>query len=135
MGMRVPGYWRNMPFLYRLAGWKCVHCGAFHHYKPVVCRRCRSKEFAQVELPGSGRLIAYTVVKSPPKEFERCAPYAIGLIELEDGTKILSQLTDFKENELRDDIRVEAVFRRVRINGEQGIIEYGYKFRPALSRS
>ena len=134
--MRVTGYWRNISFLYRLAGWKCTHCGAFHHhYKPVICRRCRSREFTQVELPGSGRLRAYTVIRSPPKEFERYAPYSIGLIELEDGTKILSQLTDFKEDELRDGIRVEAVFRRVRVNGEQGIIEYGYKFRPVLSRS
>jgi uncharacterized OB-fold protein len=133
--MRVPGYWRNMPFLYRLAGWRCVHCGAFHNYKPVVCRRCRSKEFTQVELPSSGRLIAYTMIRSPPKEFERYAPYAIGLIELEDGTRILSQLTDFKEDELKDEAHVEAVFRRVRVDGEQWVIEYGYKFRPALRQS
>lgn len=133
--MRVSGYWRNMPFLYRLAGWKCAHCGAFHNYKPVVCKRCRSREFAQTELPGSGRLIAYTIVRFPPKEFVQVAPYAIGLIELDDGTRIISQLTDFREDELRDGARVEAVFRRIRVNGDQGIIEYGYKFRPALRRS
>ncbi len=133
--MRIPGYWRNTQFFYRLAGWKCVHCGAFHHYKPVVCKRCGSREFAQAELPSSGKLITYTIVRSPPRGFELFAPYAIGLIELEDGTRILSQLTDFKENELKDEIKVEAVFRRVRINGDQGIIEYGYKFRPALRRS
>lgn len=124
-----------MPFLYRLVGWKCIHCGAFHMHRPVICKRCRSREFAQVELPGSGKLITYTIVRSPPKEFELTTPYAIGLIELDDGTRVISQLTDFKEDELKDGARVEAVFRKVRVDGDQGIIEYGYKFRPAIRRS
>jgi len=130
--MRVPGYWRSFPFIYRLSGWRCNHCGAFHPSRPIVCRRCRSKEFSETELPRSGRLLAYTVVRSPPRGFSDLSPYAIGLIELDDGTKILSQLTDFQEDELKEEIRVEAVFRRIRVNGEQGIIEYGYKFRPAV---
>ena len=130
--MRVPSYWRKMPFLYRLSGWRCDHCGAFHQSRPVICRRCRSRRFSEVELPKSGKLIAYTIVRSPPREFSEVSPYAIGLIELDDGSRILSQLTDFQEDELKEGIRVEAVFRRVRVNGEQGLIEYGYKFRPAL---
>jgi len=130
--MRVPIYWRNIPFNYRLAGWRCNRCGTFHHNKPVVCRRCRSKEFTQVELPKKGKLLAYTVVNSPPKEFAQFAPYIIGVVELEDGTRILAQLTDFKDDELKEGVRVEAVFRKLKVNGEQGIIEYGYKFRPAV---
>ena len=130
--MRVPRYWRNLSFKYRLVGWRCNHCGTFHHIKPIVCKRCRSRDFTEVELPKTGRLIAYTVVNSVPKEFNDSSPYLIGLIELDDGTRIISQLTDFKEDELREGARVEAVFRRIRVNGEQGIIEYGYKFRPSI---
>ncbi len=130
--MRVPRYWRNLPFNYRLAGWRCNHCGTFHHSRPVICKRCRSKEFTEVELPKTGRLITYAIVNSPPKEFSRFSPYAVGVIELEDGTRILAQLTDFKDEELKDGVKVEAVFRKIRVNGEQDIIEYGYKFRPAL---
>ena len=130
--MRVPSYWRNMPFIYRLSGWRCEHCGAFHPTKPLLCRRCRSRRFSEVELPRTGKLIAYTVLRSPPKEFRDFAPYAIGLIELDDGTRVLAQLTDFRDEELREGVRVEAVFRRVRVNGEEGLIEYGYKFRPVI---
>jgi len=130
--VRVPRYWRNLSFKYRLVGWKCNHCGTFHHSKPIVCKRCRSRDFMEVELPKTGRLIAYTIVNSAPKEFNDSSPYIIGLIELDDGTRIISQLTDFKEDELREGVRVEAVFRRIRVNGEQGIIEYGYKFRPTI---
>ncbi len=130
--MRVPSYWRSMPFTYRLSGWRCEHCGAFHPIKPLLCRRCRSRRFSEVELPRTGKLIAYTVLRSPPKEFRDFAPYAIGLIELDDGTRVLGQLTDFKDEELREGVRVEAVFRRIRVNGEEGLIEYGYKFRPVI---
>ena len=132
--MRVPGYWRSFPFLYRLSGWRCNHCGAFHQSRSLTCKRCRSRDFSEAELPKNGKLIAYTVVRYPPSEFNEFSPYAIGLIELDDGTRILSQLTDFQEGELKEGIRVEAVFRKVRLNGEQGVIEYGYKFRPATKR-
>ena len=131
--MRVPRYWRNIPFKYRLAGWRCNHCGTFHRNKPVVCKRCGSKDYVETELPKTGKLIAYTIVKFAPKEFSEMAPYAIGLIELDDGTRIVSQLTDFREEELREGMRVEAVFRRIRVNGEQGVIEYGFKFRPVTT--
>jgi len=131
--MRAPIYWRNLPFRYRLAGWRCNHCGTFHHARPVLCKRCRSRDFSEAELPKTGRLIAYTILSSAPREFGELSPYAIGLIELDDGTRILSQLTDFREDELREGVRVEAVFRRIRVNGEQGLIEYGYKFRPVTA--
>ncbi|RLG08718.1 MAG: transcriptional regulator [Thaumarchaeota archaeon] len=130
--MRVPRYWRNIPFRYRLVGWRCNHCGTFHQTKPITCKRCRFRDFTEVELPKTGKLITYTVVRSPPKEFSFTSPYVIGLVELEDGTRILAQITDFQEDELREGMKVEAVFRKIRVNGEQGIIEYGYKFRPAI---
>lgn len=130
--MRVPRYWRNIPFRYRLVGWRCNHCGTFHQNRPIICKRCRHREFTEIELPKTGKLIAYTIVQSTPKEFSLISPYAIGLVELEDGTRILTQLTDFQEGELREGLKVEAVFRKIRVNGEQGIIEYGYKFRPMI---
>ena len=131
--MRVPRYWRNLPFVYRLAGWRCVECGAFHPTKPVVCSRCRSGEFQEAELPKTGRLLAFTVLRNPPKGFEEQAPYIMGLVELDDGTRLVAQIVDVEEGELEADIRVEAVFRRLRSNGEKDVIEYGYKFRPALA--
>ncbi|MCX8187444.1 MAG: Zn-ribbon domain-containing OB-fold protein [Nitrososphaeria archaeon] len=130
--MRVPRYWRNIPFRYRLVGWRCNHCGTFHQEKPIICKRCRHRELYEVELPKTGKLVAYTIVQSTPKEFNLVSPYAIGLVELDDGTRILAQLTDFREDELREGLRVEAVFRKIRVDGEQGIIEYGYKFRPLI---
>lgn len=131
--MRIPRYWRSTPFNYRLSGWGCLKCGTFHHYKPIVCRRCRSREFGEAEAPRRGRLLAYTFLKNPPKGFEEQAPYIIGLVELTDGTRILSQIVDVSVEELKPGIEVEAVFRKIRAEEESGIIEYGYKFRPLIA--
>ncbi|MCD6408836.1 MAG: OB-fold domain-containing protein, partial [Candidatus Verstraetearchaeota archaeon] len=50
-----------------------------------------------------------------------------------DGSSILSQLTDCSPEEVEIGMPVEAVFRKVREDGETGIIMYGLKFRPVLS--
>jgi len=57
----------------------------------------------------------------------------VGLVELEDGVKILTQLTDVFPEEVYVGMPVEMVFRKVREAGAEGIIEYGYKFRPRIT--
>jgi len=47
---------------------------------------------------------------------------------LEEGPKIVAQMTDCKSEELKIGLRVEAAFRRIYEDGD--IIRYGVKFRP-----
>lgn len=131
---RPPVNWRHRRFRYRLIVYRCLNCGAVHHYTTSLCRRCRSNRISEDQLPSRGRLIAYTVVKNPPPGFERQAPYVIGLIEFEDGTKLLAGITDCDPEELKRGIEVERVVRRLTEDGESGLIVYGYKFRPVLNR-
>lgn len=60
---------------------------------------------------------------------KKIAPYAVAVIELEEGAKLTSQLvdTDVDNIEIGDD--VEMVFRKIREDGEDGVISYGYKFK------
>lgn len=76
--------------------------------------------------------MTYTVIHTPPKGFELYTPYIVGLVKLENGTHITAQITDADPKELDLDIDVEAVIRRVRENGRDGPIYYGYKFRPVI---
>lgn len=78
-----------------------------------------------------GELYSYSTVTAPPTEMEDCAPYVIALIRLDSGRMILSQLTDCAEEELRIGMRMEMVVRKIREKGKQGLILYGYKFRPS----
>jgi uncharacterized OB-fold protein len=85
-------------------------------------------------LPRSGRVLTYTLIHSVPKGFEENVPYPVALIELDDGTKITSQLTDCDSSEISIGMPVEMTVRRIREESPSGIIIYGYKFRPKIRK-
>jgi uncharacterized OB-fold protein len=60
------------------------------------------------------------------------APYTVALIKLEEGPLITAQLTDVANDEVEIGLPVEMVTRKLRTQGEEGLIIYGYKFRPRL---
>jgi uncharacterized OB-fold protein len=72
----------------KLMGCKCKKCGKIHLPPRPLCDRCYSKDFEWVELPQNGRLLTYTVICVAPKQFQEMAPYAVGIVELENGIKI-----------------------------------------------
>ncbi len=128
----VPRVWRERVVKYRLLGSKCIKCGKTTYPPRKVCPYCGSTELEEVSLPKKGRVLSYTVIRAPPKSYLKYSPYVVALVELEDGTRVLAQLTDIEPNEVKSGMVVEAVFRRYREQGEDGIIEYGIKFRPPI---
>jgi uncharacterized OB-fold protein len=58
------------------------------------------------------------------------APYAVGIVELEDGVKLTGQLVDCEFDQLKIGLPVRIEFRKLYQEGEGGIICYGYKFVP-----
>lgn len=130
---KVPQSWRSRQFRYRMMVYRCSNCGAAHHSPRVVCRRCGSSNFRYEPLPGVGRLLAFTLVRSPPTGFEEMAPYIVGVVELEDGTRIFSQITDCDVEDLRVGMEVEQVVRKIASDEDSKLIVYGYKFRPRIA--
>jgi len=129
--MSVPRYWRNEVPRYRLMGEICKACGARYFPAQPVCT-CGNAEFEDYKLSEAGKVVTWTVIRSPPMGYERYAPYVVALIELDDGMRLLSQVVDVDPAEVKAGMRVEAVFRKVREDGPSGIIQYGYKFRPVV---
>ena len=130
--MSVPRYWRETKYRYRLIGERCASCGATFFPRNAVCLGCGSKDLEECKLADRGKVVTWTVVRNPPEGFEKYAPYVVALVELEDGVQVLSQIVDVEPDEVETGMRVEAAFRRVREDGDSGIIEYGYKFRPVI---
>ncbi|OYT62975.1 MAG: transcriptional regulator [Thermofilum sp. ex4484_15] len=126
----VPRVWREIKYKYNLIGSKCVKCGKACYPPLTVCPYCGGKEVREVKLPERGKVISYTIIRYAPRGFEKLVPYVVALIELVDGTRLISQLTDVEPEEVSIGMEVEAVFRRLREQGNSGIIEYGLKFRP-----
>ncbi|MBN1563327.1 MAG: Zn-ribbon domain-containing OB-fold protein [Anaerolineae bacterium] len=82
-------------------------------------------------LSGKGTVYSFTTVMAPASEFEAFAPYALALVQLDEGPMVTAQLTDLA-GPPEIGMRVEMVVRKVRTDGSKGIIVYGQKFRPLL---
>ncbi len=81
--------------------------------------------------PPRATLYSYTVVREPAQGFETQAPFYLALLRLADGDLITAQLTDIESEPAIGD-EMEMVTRKLRADGERGMIVYGYKFRPPL---
>jgi len=57
------------------------------------------------------------------------------MVKLDEGPLVEAQLTDVNQDELKIGQRVEMVTRKLREYGEEGLIVYGYKFRPVANGS
>ena len=65
--------------------------------------------------------------------YEKVVPYVVALIELDDGSRVISQLVDVEVDKITHGMAVEFTFRKVTEDGSAGIIQYGYKFRPRIA--
>lgn len=131
MDLSIPRHWRRKGPLYRLEAAKCKECGKTHYPPTASCPYCGSKSLERVQLPRVGVLESYTVVYSPPEGARQESPVIVGLINL-GGVRVVAEMTDADPGEVSTGMKVEAVLRKVREDGEAGVIYYAVKFRPLL---
>lgn len=86
-------------------------------------------------LSGLGEIFSYSTMYNAPKGFEDQKPYTVALVKLDDGPMVTAQLTDVDHEDVHIGLRVEMVTRKIREDGSEGQIIYGYKFRPLLERA
>ena len=94
----------------KLMGGKCKRCGAVHLPPRPVCSKCFSKEFEWVEIPPKGRLLTYTIIHVAPTQFQSMAPYAVGIIQLENGLNIPGMIKDVAADEIKIGMNLKVVF-------------------------
>lgn len=127
--------WRLKDQRFRLEGSVCQNCGAKFFPPRQVCTECRSTNMQPYEFDGRGELYSFTVVRSAPMGFENQVPYIVGMVKLDEGPMVEAQITDADPETLKIGQRMEMVTRKLRAYGEDGVIVYGYKFRPITNGS
>jgi uncharacterized OB-fold protein len=80
----IEQFYKNM-LQGKLLGGKCRKCGKVHLPPRPLCDSCFSKEFEWVELSKNGKLLTYTIIHVAPTQFQGMAPYAVGIVQLENG--------------------------------------------------
>jgi uncharacterized OB-fold protein len=131
--MDLARHWRLKDQRYRLEGAVCKNCGYKFFPPREVCTECKSGKLGAYEFSGRGELYSFTTLYQAPLGFEGSLPYAVGMVKLDEGPMIEAQITDAGPEDLKIGQRVEVVTRKLRELGPEGLIVYGYKFRPSIS--
>lgn len=84
---------------------------------------------------GHGEVFSFTTMYNVPQGYEDQKPYSVALVKLDEGPMVTAQLTDVEARDIQIGMRVEMVTRKLREEGDEGQIIYGYKFRPLLTQS
>ena len=122
--------WRRIPERYRFEGTCCKACSTCFFPPRKICPKCRRKgKIEQTRFSGHGKVYSYTEVTAPPEGFELEAPYVLAIVQLEEGPKITAQIVEAREADVKIGDPVEMVFRKIKEDGEEGLIHYGFKFR------
>lgn len=131
--MEVSRHWRLQRQRYGLVGEICPHCDEKIFPPRDVCPNCSHEARTLYTFSGRGEVYSYTTVYDPPQGYEQNAPYTLALVKLEEGPIVSAQLTDVDTDKVHIGQPVEMVTRRIREDGERGMLVYGYKFRPRLA--
>lgn len=133
--MSIARFWRETPRRYNLAGSRCTICGNAYFPPRAVCPRCPHhrqsiEKMVPMQLSGAGEVVTYTVVHEAAEGFEMQVPYVLALVKTVEGPVLTGQIVDVTPEEVRIGLPVQATFRKLREEGDAGVIHYGYKFAP-----
>jgi uncharacterized OB-fold protein len=128
--MHVARHWREKPERYRMEAGRCNKCNKINFPRRIICPECGNKEFEKINLSGKGELTTFTIIRIAPDNFTDQVPYAIGIVELEEGINVMGQVVDCDPEELQIGDKLTTQFRRINEEGKSGMILYGYKFVP-----
>lgn len=132
--METPRHWRIKKQRYSLIGEVCESCGNKIFPPRDVCPECEAPAKTPFAFSGRGEVYSFSMVYHAPEGFGEFAPYTVALVKLEEGPMVAAQLTDVEGEKVEIGMPVEMVTRRLRDDGKQGMIVYGFKFRPTLAK-
>ena len=131
--MEVSRHWRLQQQRYGLVGEVCPHCTEKIFPPRDVCPNCGEEAKTLYTFSGKGEVYSYTTIYDPPEGYTENAPYTVALVKLAEGPLVTAQLTDVNNDQVEIGMPVEMVTRKLREDGERGMLVYGYKFRPVLA--
>ncbi len=78
-----------------------------------------------------GKVLTWTRIYVTAEGFKKYAPYFVIMVEFEDGERAMGQLVDIDvQNDIKPNLRVVSILRKVREVESDDVIAYGMKFKP-----
>ena len=98
---------------------RCKACGTLRHPPGPCCPACQSFEWDTLTASGRGTIYSFVVMhypEVPPFDY----PNPIGLIELEEGTRLIAQLIGVQPGDIKIGAKVQVEFNRFEAGAPDG---------------
>ncbi len=90
---------------------RCGDCDRWRHLPRQRCGECGSAAWTWEPSSGVGRVVSWTVThRAPHPGFADQVPYAVVIVELEEGVRMVSGLRGLEPQALTLDLPVRVVF-------------------------
>jgi uncharacterized OB-fold protein len=120
-------YWEGLR-RHELTLQRCDNCATVWNPPAPLCPKCWSRKFTWTRLSGRGRVNSWVVFHQAYfRGFESDLPHNVAEIELDEGPRLLTNLVDVANDDIRAGMPVEIVFERA--TDEITLA----KFRPRIS--
>ncbi|MCC8962366.1 Zn-ribbon domain-containing OB-fold protein [Bradyrhizobium sp. Pear76] len=92
----------------------CRRCRHVQYYQQATCRQCGRDELEHRPATGRGKVHSFSVVhRAPGPAFKADVPYAVLLVELAEGPRMISTLVGSDPEGVTFDMDVELAFDQV----------------------
>lgn len=99
---------------------RCGACREWCHVPRLTCPNCASTSWAWERVAGTGRVYSFTIVhRAMHPAFMGDVPYAVVVVELDEGPRIVSGLVDCAPEAVVMEMPVEVVFESSDRMGER----------------
>jgi uncharacterized OB-fold protein len=89
----------------------CKDCDEVIFFPKQVCANCMGRDLEWKESQGKGKIHTFTVTyDSAPPEFVADCPYALAIINLDEGFSMMSNIVECDPEKIACDMPVEVVF-------------------------
>jgi uncharacterized OB-fold protein len=113
-----------------LLGARCTACGRHHFPASSRCPYCGSDHMIEAVLSGAGTLWAWTAVTAAPPGYRGPVPFGFGVVELPEGVRIVTRLTEADPTKLTFGMPVHLVVDELH-TGDDGDTVVSYAFAPS----
>lgn len=92
---------------------KCSSCGLLRHTPKLWCPECLSDDYTWAQMSGNGEVYSYTIMhRAPATSFQTEIPYAVALVELDEGVKMISNLISCPIEDVKIGMPVKVTYER-----------------------
>ena len=93
---------------------RCTDCNTWRHVPRDMCAKCGSFNWEWAKSAGKGKVFSWTTAMQPMlPQFADVIPYSPVVVEMDEGVRLVSWLTNVPDSDLRLGLPVEVVFEDV----------------------